>query len=369
MMAAPLKTNRFLDLFVAGHSDDPQLLHADPTDQILVCPPEIGKGYVQQINLRDDFMVIILDYTLTQDVLIDTVGPGDRIEFEFHLAGPDADYSLCVPCFRLRQVGIKRAQRRYFKVEVFFKRPTLIRYAQRFLERLLPHAQTTAERILQSLYRYQNGGSSLATDTMLDQVFNPRSSKSQATTSPLLTLDPSMEQLLNEPLHAELLTLEYAMRSPITPAMAYIIDQILSCPYQGVSRHADLQRHALKLVDLRLDAILHLPLDEVDISCVFQAATLLRSQLANPPSLETLARQVGTNRLTLTQNFRKLYGTTPFGYLRDFRLMRARRLLMTSELSINEIAAAVGYTSRSRFAAAFRQRTGFNPKAFQLQTG
>ena len=74
---------------------------------------------------------------------------------------------------------------------------------------------------------------------------------------------------------------------------------------------------------------------------------------------------MGTNRLKLNQGFHTLYGTTPFGYLRSHRLSQAKRLLMTSELSIDQIAEAVGYSSRSRFATAFRQRMGLNPKTFQ----
>ena len=69
----------------------------------------------------------------------------------------------------------------------------------------------------------------------------------------------------------------------------------------------------------------------------------------------------------LNQGFHEVYGTTPFGYLRDCRLLHARRLLMTSGLSISQVATAVGYTCRSKFATAFRQQMGLNPKAFQMQ--
>ena len=59
--------------------------------------------------------------------------------------------------------------------------------------------------------------------------------------------------------------------------------------------------------------------------------------------------------------------TTPFGYLRNCRLLQAKRLLMAADLSVTEVAAAVGYTSRNRFATAFRQKIGLNPKALQMR--
>ncbi|MGD1850129.1 MAG: helix-turn-helix transcriptional regulator [Cyanophyceae cyanobacterium] len=356
-----------IDLLLPGDPNDPQLRHADPSDQIFVCPPDLGTGYVQHIDLTEDCTLAILDYTLCRDLLIDMVGQGDRIEVEFHLAGPRSGHSLYVPAFRLRQVGLKRSQRRFFKVEIFFRRKALLDYVQRFLERLLPQAQMAVEQTLQAVHRHQVGSRAPAMDKeMLRRVFHTNAALPSGDTLPL---NPSMDQLLSEAAHNELLALEYAMCCPITAEMGQRLDQILHCPHRGEARLEHLKRNALELAALRLEAVSSLPLKETNLGCAWQAAALLRSQLVNPPSLESLARQVGTNRLTLTRSFRTLYRTPPFGYLRDCRLTRARRLLMTSELSITEVAAAVGYSSRSRFATAFRKRTGLNPKAFQMRIG
>jgi AraC family transcriptional regulator, transcriptional activator of the genes for pyochelin and ferripyochelin receptors len=89
--------------------------------------------------------------------------------------------------------------------------------------------------------------------------------------------------------------------------------------------------------------------------------------LDNPPSLLDLARQVGLNDRKLKQRFHQVFHTTPFAYLRDYRLERAQQLLMDSEQSIEQVAKAVGYADRSRFAVAFRKKFGVNPKTYQLQ--
>ena len=149
--------------------------------------------------------------------------------------------------------------------------------------------------------------------------------------------------------------------------MEQVIGQILSCPYQGTTRRIYLEQKALQLVSLRLETMVQSRTTKIDFFCICRAADILRKHLVNPPTVEALARQVGTNRLYLNQGFAQVYGTTPYGYLRSCRLWYARRLLMTSDLSISHVATAVGYTCRSHFATAFRQLMGMNPKAFQME--
>ncbi|QYO62758.1 helix-turn-helix domain-containing protein [Leptolyngbya sp. 7M] len=47
--------------------------------------------------------------------------------------------------------------------------------------------------------------------------------------------------------------------------------------------------------------------------------------------------------------------------------MAAQQLLSNPDISIEQVAASVGYANRGNFAAAFRKKFGLNPKAFQLQ--
>ena len=358
-MKTPLVLNRSDNWFVPGNPNDSRLFHVDDADYIGVCPSHIGQGYCQVIPLQDDLGLRIHDYTLDQHRVIDMLGKGDRLEFEFRLAGFDAGYSSFIPYLGLREFGIKPAQERHFNIEVWFKRPTLITYFQAFLECLSPPTQNTVDRVIQSIYGYQNGGSRLTTMAMLNQIFDRAKASGSCFT---------LEQILTDALYAEAIAFHnHAACSPITPAMKQVIGQILSCPYQGATRRTYLKRQALALVGLYLEAIGQRRRYEAALDYVYQAGTILRNQMTNPPTVAVLARQVGTNRRKLIEGFHQLYGTTPFGYLRDYRLGQARWLLMTSDLSIHQVAAAVGYTSRSNFALAFRQRMGLNPKTFQLE--
>lgn len=344
-----------------GSPSDPRLLHADPSDCVLVYPPHLGQGYRQNILLGDDLRLTILDYTLRQDVIADAPDEGTCLKFEFCLAGHRAGYNFLVPRFGSKQFGVTPAQQQIFEIEIVFKQPALVNYFQTFVEHLSPQTQKIVERVIQSVHRYQ-GGSLSTRDNIINQI-------ASLTTGSISTAKPhvALEQLLSDDLYSEAVALNYAARSSSTAAIEQVIQQILSCPYQGLTRRTYLEQKALELVHHRLEAMVQPHTSVTDFDYIYEAAAVLRNQLVNPPTVETLARQVCTNRFKLHQGFHQVYGTTPFGYLRDCRLMQARKLLMTSTLSVEAIAAKVGYASRSHFAIAFRKQMGINPKAFQMQ--
>jgi transcriptional regulator GlxA family with amidase domain len=52
-------------------------------------------------------------------------------------------------------------------------------------------------------------------------------------------------------------------------------------------------------------------------------------------------------------------------YLRDVRLRRAAQLLCRGDLSVDEVASKVGFSSRSHFSHTFREHFGASPLAFR----
>lgn len=339
-----------------GSPDDPRLLHSAPDDRILVYPS--GQGYRQEIPLRDDLTLAIVNYTLHHDVIVEGADHVDTLKFESRLTGLEAGHTFFIPRFRWQRVCIMPARKRTFEVEVIFKQPALVNYFQAYIERLPPQAQTIAQRVLQFVYRRGQKEANMSPSEMLGRILDRKFA---------IETYRSAEQTLPNPLYAEANDLGYAARSVTTPAMQQVTHQILSCPYQNSIRRTYLKRKALNLASLYLEAMPQSHRDDTDLDRIYQAASILRKQMTNPPTVEALARQVYTNRLKLYQGFQAVYGTTPFGYLRNHRMREAYRLLITSDLSVGNISAAVGYTNRNRFAMAFRQRIGLNPKALQMQ--
>ena len=104
-------------------------------------------------------------------------------------------------------------------------------------------------------------------------------------------------------------------------------------------------------------------LNPQDKERVYQAREILERAMADPPSLQQLAEQVGIGDYKLKQDFRTAFGTTVFGYLRSHRLEQARQLLTTRTMNVSEVAQLVGYSSLSKFTAAFKKQFGVLPSA------
>jgi AraC family transcriptional regulator, melibiose operon regulatory protein len=64
-------------------------------------------------------------------------------------------------------------------------------------------------------------------------------------------------------------------------------------------------------------------------------------------------------------HFRKIVRTTIWDYLTGCRLAEGRRLLITTDLPIADVAAESGFSSVSRFYAAFRSECGIPPAAYR----
>ena len=79
-------------------------------------------------------------------------------------------------------------------------------------------------------------------------------------------------------------------------------------------------------------------------------------------SLERIARQACINPNTLQKQFRALYGTTVFEFLRETRLQRARQALERDGVTVGQAATLAGYSSGANFATAYKRRFGLPPK-------
>jgi transcriptional regulator GlxA family with amidase domain len=79
--------------------------------------------------------------------------------------------------------------------------------------------------------------------------------------------------------------------------------------------------------------------------------------LGDELGVDGLAARARMSRRTFIRSFRATTGTTPAAWVRSRRLDEARRLLETSDLSIDRIAASCGFgnpvTLRQNFASAF----------------
>src|SRR5213075_587783 len=93
---------------------------------------------------------------------------------------------------------------------------------------------------------------------------------------------------------------------------------------------------------------------------------LLARDLANPPTLEVLGREVGCSPFYLSRSFSREVGLTIPQYLRKLRMERAAELLRMGHHNVTEAATEVGYSSLSHFSKAFCETIGCSPVLYPM---
>ena len=92
-----------------------------------------------------------------------------------------------------------------------------------------------------------------------------------------------------------------------------------------------------------------------------RAIERLRSDSEADVSLAALASDAGLSKFHFCRAFKESTGLSPHAWLRQHHLEQAMKMLRDTDDSIVSIAAALGYSSQTAFAAAFRKLTGESP--------
>jgi AraC family transcriptional activator of mtrCDE len=99
-----------------------------------------------------------------------------------------------------------------------------------------------------------------------------------------------------------------------------------------------------------------------------QVARAFADMVARPGSAHTvltLCHTSGLSRSAFMVRFREAFGASPMAILRQLRMRHAAALLEADTLSIDQIAGACGYASRSSFFRVFQKSLGSDPSEFR----
>ncbi len=92
------------------------------------------------------------------------------------------------------------------------------------------------------------------------------------------------------------------------------------------------------------------------------ALAYIHGHFADDISLDDLAGMCGISKSHFIRSFKRYVGCTPHEYLLQYRLRQSKRLLLSSDLTVEQIAEDCGFNSASHFARhsgrrrIFRQR-------------
>ena len=82
-------------------------------------------------------------------------------------------------------------------------------------------------------------------------------------------------------------------------------------------------------------------------------------------SLNVIAQNLGFSASYLTKVFNKVENTTPSVYVRNYRMGVAKQLMSDPGLTLNSIAASVGFQDPFHFSKSFKQTFGISPSEYR----
>ena len=99
-----------------------------------------------------------------------------------------------------------------------------------------------------------------------------------------------------------------------------------------------------------------------------QVIDYIHYHLEDEISLGELADQVGLSQSHFSSLFRKSTGRSPYKFLTRQRVERAQELLLTTDMSIAEIAGSVGFCDQSHLSRHMKRLMGVSPKQLRQQS-
>ncbi len=153
---------------------------------------------------------------------------------------------------------------------------------------------------------------------------------------------------------------------------ADIMDELNSRSYTGFLRSLYLEARSYDMLVVQIaqyqddESEDRLPsiLRKSDIQKVDYVTKRIQGDLGSNLSVESLAKEAGTNVNKLQEGFKYVYDLTVNKYIQHQKLEAAKEMLLTSEKNISEIVNAIGLNNRSYFSKIFKEKYGVNPKYF-----
>ena len=169
---------------------------------------------------------------------------------------------------------------------------------------------------------------------------------------------------------------KYYKDGAISPSMAIVLNQLINYNLNQSIKSLYFRGKAYELLSLYFNRnedadIEQCPflVDETNVIKIRKAKDIIVSRMAEPPSLQELADEIGLNLKKLKEVFKQIYGDSVFSFLFDYKMEVARKLLEAGNDNVNEVGHKVGYSTASHFIAAFKKKYGTTPKKYIMSLG
>lgn len=94
---------------------------------------------------------------------------------------------------------------------------------------------------------------------------------------------------------------------------------------------------------------------------ILRSADFIRRHCSEDLNLDKLCEKARFSKFHFVRLFKKQFGQAPYEYLTSCRIDKAKLLLRSTDLGLDEIAEKTGYKSKSNFIARFKTLNGTTP--------
>ena len=98
---------------------------------------------------------------------------------------------------------------------------------------------------------------------------------------------------------------------------------------------------------------------------IARCVQFLRSRLSSDVGIDEAAGLVGKSRAWLTRKFKEEMGLSLGEYQSYLRLQESKRLLRYTDMTLSEVAGALGFSSQAYFQSFFKKSAGVTPAKFR----
>ena len=166
---------------------------------------------------------------------------------------------------------------------------------------------------------------------------------------------------------------KYYNESDISPSMAIVLSQLFHYNLHPNIKNLYYKGKGYELLSLYFNRSedpdaeqCPFLIDEENVMKIKKAKEIVIANMAEPPGLQELADQVGLNLKKLKMGFKQIYGDTVYGFLFEYKMECARKLLDSGSYNVNEVGLNIGYSTGSHFIAAFKKKFATTPKKYLM---
>jgi AraC family transcriptional regulator len=149
------------------------------------------------------------------------------------------------------------------------------------------------------------------------------------------------------------------------------IQRELTSPSVCTRLYGDTMAQSLTLALLRSHSTLVCP-ERINKFCMSPrnlrcAIEFIEAHLSEDISIGAIAAAIGMSKFHFARSFKLATSCSPHNYVIQRRIDRAKSLLRSGDMTIVDVALAVGFASRSQFSVTFRNACGLTPNRYRFE--